>query len=359
MISINRTGAKQIILACARAGRTAHMIGPPGNGKTSLAIECADALKLPYVPFRTSTKLPEDAGGYMSPDNAAGVVHAMPLDSLARICKEPCFFFIDEMINGTLAVRAGLLQILDERRIGDMKLHPGTVVCLASNPEAQSTGGIAESLPERNRCVRFMLDATLPEYQVWLRKEALNTTAHNETWCDLASAFAAMLDYSPDLLMLNPPAGIEAGTEGWASSRAWHIAIDVCSDLIAQGITLDSDVGRCVLAGTLGTHTADAFVATYGLRKDLPSMPEIIANPKGAKLPQTLPASIASLGVIAEVGRRNPGAAWIYASRLTDEVRLAAAMVCQQYPLGAGGTADASAARNVLAGKLNMANAGK
>ena len=357
--TVTRAVALKLLHAAALSRRTLHIIGPPGNGKSSLVAQFAAELNRPLVLFRTSTKLPEDAGGYMAPDNARGVVNALPLAALSQICDTGCVFFIDEAINGSLAVRAGLLQLMDERRIGDRALHPDTVVVLASNPENQSTGGTAQSLPEINRQVIVHLEADLESFKAWLGDMA--DKAASQTWADFARDVRITLDSAPNLWTAEPPEGAEISGEGWASSRAWHIAIDTCAALIDAGCKPDGAEISAALCGVLGSSVGTAYRAILKLRGKLPSASQITADPKGARMPDGIDAEAASLAVIAQVARKAPNAAWVYASRLSGEMKLAAANLCNGFPLDS--TADfhkeAQLMRNSMTANLNAAKLAK
>lgn len=362
MISANRAVALKLILAAAVANRTVHMYGVPASSKSALARDVAGALSKRLIVFRGSQHMPEDAGGYPTADLTTGMVRALPLEEMAAACDEACVLFLDEYTTAALAMRAAILQVVDERRIGNRPLHPDTVVILASNPESQSVGGIAETLPERNRTLRFELRITRQEWCAWLLAQANAREEEAPIWSALARDIAATVDVSPDLLQLDPPQGIEASNEGWASPRAWHIAIDTLAAHVASGGTVEDAVGQLILASTVNETIAAAYLGIRKLRGSLPSVDTIVSSADKCALPLDTAASIAALGVIAEVGRRDAAAAWIYAGRLNDEIKLAAINVCAGMPLEkcvSPFLAAAKVQRMSLLAQLNAAKSGR
>lgn len=308
--AVNFTSAREMITIALQADTPVLLMGDPGVGKSALMRLAADAVGLPLVTLLGSTIDPTDVGGI--PFMVEGQVKRFPLAAIRRACDEPVLLFLDEISCAPPVVQAALLRLILERVAGDSQLHAGTRVVGAANPPEQAPGGFELSAPLIGRVAIVKLRPTNLEvlgFFSTLGAEGSHLRAHAED-------FALTAGVQPDLLQIDIPPDAVAGNSPWGAPRSWERAIRARAQADALGISLEADAVAALTEGSVGRTAAIAFTAILKLRKDLPSVEEIVANPESAKIPEDHKKQIAVLGVIGHVAKENTWAAWIYAERL-------------------------------------------
>ena len=168
--------------------------GSPGIGKSQLAAKLADEMKLPMIDIRISQVEPQELGGSFYPlwakDQAlqAGQIDEkkdldahierynrlgrIPPEWLIRASLKPHFVFLDE-INAAISEeqQAVAYQLVLDRQLGDIKLHPKTVVMAAGN--LKKDGSIVKdlSLALGNRFAHFVMKIDVDEWMDWAKGE--------------------------------------------------------------------------------------------------------------------------------------------------------------------------------------------
>lgn len=108
--------------------------GGTGVAKTTFIGQLAEALGYDFIPLIGSCHAPEDFGGIPFPVHADRCVDLLPMRWVRRTLEPKCFLFIDEVTTIPQQVRPVALAMLSERRIGETRMHPETIVCGACNP---------------------------------------------------------------------------------------------------------------------------------------------------------------------------------------------------------------------------------
>ena len=109
--------------------RPVFIWGPPGIGKSSLVQQFADAVGLPCVSLLGSQMAPEDILGV--PQILNGKSRFCPPETIAR--DEPYCLFLDELNASSHEVQKSFYSLIHERRVGDYRLHEGSIVIGAGN----------------------------------------------------------------------------------------------------------------------------------------------------------------------------------------------------------------------------------
>jgi len=155
----------------------------------------------------------------------------------------------------------------------------------------------------------FLGNATIPDL-----------TGAPGDWREDAADFAAVLSVDPSLLQIEPPAAAIEASEPWGSPRAWEMGLRAFAQHGA-----DDNVGHALLAGIVGTNAAAAYQGIRKMRKHLPTVEEVLADPEGAIMPRGT-TQIAAVGLVARVARVDAYAGHIYALRLDLEYAAAVAL---------------------------------
>jgi hypothetical protein len=108
--------------------------GDTGVGKSQFISQLCDALGFDFYPLIGSCHAPEDFGGIPFPVFDAGHAALLPMKWVSRTTLPRQFIFIDEVTTIPQQVRPVALSMLTERRIGEVLMHPSTIICGACNP---------------------------------------------------------------------------------------------------------------------------------------------------------------------------------------------------------------------------------
>lgn len=110
------------------------LIGGSGLGKTTVAKQIAEELKLPfiYLPVRT-----DDVLGFNLPDTKKDCVRFVPSERLRQAMDEPSLLYIDELNRADRYARAAVMELTGERTVAGKPLHPECRILLTMNPENQ------------------------------------------------------------------------------------------------------------------------------------------------------------------------------------------------------------------------------
>jgi MoxR-like ATPase len=318
---------------CIRADRPLHMIGEPGIGKSAIASVIADSARVALAPLILSQSAPEDVGGIPVP--GAGQVARLPIGPIKRCVDAPGLLFLDEVSTAPIHAQASALTLINERFAGDVRLHVGTRILLASNPPKSSAGGMELAPPFVNRIHSVNVAPELAEVAGYLSDlggarapvapVAPLSASYADTLRGLGADYAITMEKSPNLLQVDAPTGARA-SEPWASPRAIERALRIWASAIDAGERADDlQVAKWCLAGSIGGNAASVYLAILRVRDRIASPAEILKDPRKAKIPTDTDTGIASLGVVARVAEMDVACAWIYMARLSPEFRMALA----------------------------------
>ncbi len=356
---LNLAQTEILTRASLRADVAVMIEGAPGVGKSAMANRLGKALGLRPITLQLGEIQETDLAGFLSlvtlPDGSKRL-ERFPLGAIRQACEGPVLLILDDYRLATPPVQGASMQLLHDRRVGDVTLHPDTRVMLCANPTDQTPGGSPLSPPARARIVLYRMRPDVAEISGFFATLGQEGSALRS----LAEDFSATLDVLPDLLQLDPPDASVNGEEPWGAGRSWEKGIRVGAELLADGITDTDPLFVEALAGAVGASQAGAYVGIRAIRSTLASASEILANPTGAKLPIDRKSGIASMGVLVTVARQDPGSAWIYANRIQDnEIQTCMARKLMGYNANfsqkSASYQEGSKARARLQGRISMA----
>jgi hypothetical protein len=259
-----------------------------------------------------------------------GELHRALLPQIKACVDAPGLLFLDELTAVPPSVQAPLMRLLLEGYAGGVSLHPGSCVVGAANRPEECPGGIEMSAASINRVVKIVdFMPNLDEIRTFFEAVGDSGTRLHEEFLD----FSATLSVNGDLLDMTPPRpAIDAGLP-FASPRGWERGLRAyaayCEKAkVGYNVGKDEDdIGYAILSGAVGEATAIAFLAIRKMRKHLPSVDEILADPVKAKVPEQKDRQIAAVGLLARVADKDLWASWIYTERLLPEISAACARV--------------------------------
>jgi MoxR-like ATPase len=165
----------RLVSTCLHAGLSVLLRGHPGVGKSALAARLADDLGLPLIDIRLAQRDPADLCGVWFPDRDAAVLSVYPPRWAIAAAERPALIFLDE-INAAVTKlhQAAAYQLVLERRVGELQLHPDTLILAAGNLQDDEAIVTPLSSALNNRFVHFVLRADAPAWVSWARDAGLH-----------------------------------------------------------------------------------------------------------------------------------------------------------------------------------------
>jgi hypothetical protein len=152
--------------------------GPHGIGKSAIPAERARATGKRLLDVRLSLFTEGDLIGV--PDHnrikETGVTTFAPPDWLHTACTEPCILFLDEINRATPGVQNSAFQLVLDREVKGMRLHPDTLVMAAINDAPEYS--VNEMDPALlDRFVTYDLVPTVKDWIDWATTEGIDECA--------------------------------------------------------------------------------------------------------------------------------------------------------------------------------------
>jgi MoxR-like ATPase len=347
---MNYQETKLIAALQIKAGLTPVIWGPPGVGKTAMAHLLTEQVALPLAFFNPSDYEPHEIGGVLAPEGETVRRLFSPDSPLLRATREPVLLCIDELNAQGPSKFPAIARIINERKVGDLHLHPQTRVVCFSNTQAQSLDANDLPLPLLNRVAHIELRYTVPDFQGFLA--TYGEVDSPERF--FANELSSFLDTRPELLEVDPSeivttqgaakqdfvSDIVAKNSTWGSPRAWERAIqfmaqtkreratapELSESLSREGslsATLTDTVqplGQIALTGIVGPRVSGLYLAMRSSKSKLPSLKEITSNPNTAKLPDTATDALAIASYFPRIAAQDPAIAWVYVNRFSSLV---------------------------------------
>ena len=118
----------------AQSGVPVKIEGPPGVAKSSVVGQWEVVLDRELTFLIGSTHAPEDFSGIPFPSDDKTFFLQTPPKWAERLTRPKAMLFLDELTTVPPSVRAAMLSMLTERRLGDLRIHPDTLIFAACNP---------------------------------------------------------------------------------------------------------------------------------------------------------------------------------------------------------------------------------
>jgi hypothetical protein len=126
--------------------------GGTGVAKSEFIEALAKSLGYKFFCFIPSMHMPEDIGGMPSLNLAAKVAEMIPMAWIRALTEPKWLLLIDEVTTAPSAMRPPMLTVMHQKRIGDMRFHPTTIVCGAANPPELAPNSSPLEASMLNRC---------------------------------------------------------------------------------------------------------------------------------------------------------------------------------------------------------------
>lgn len=152
---------KEYAKICVEQNTPLMIFGVPGGGKTALVKELAKEMDADLVIMHPSVMEPTDATGLPFADKDGELCKYLPNELLQKLytATKLTIFFIDDFIQGELAVQKALMQLFDKgRELQGKTLSPFVRILAASNKITDGAGGSGILDPIKSRFLGGLIE---------------------------------------------------------------------------------------------------------------------------------------------------------------------------------------------------------
>lgn len=297
MNTISLDLAARCLIENIKTDTPAMLWGPPGVGKSEVIDQVGVALKMPVIDFRASLRDQVDLRGLPIVDAKAGTTRWLPPAELPNVKKHgpKGILKLDELNTASMSVMAACFGLVLERRLGEYELPPGWVPIAAGN--RISDRAAAQRMPTalQNRFAHYEVAAEHKTWYAWA------------TRMNLSPMVVAFIRYRPALLHAMP----EDGSNSFPTPRSWV--------KVAKHVNSPDDLRMHLVSAIVGRGAAAEFEAFFTTFRDIPTIAEILKEPKNARLPgEDEPSKLCAIAtaLARHATKQNFGAVLTYAKRL-------------------------------------------
>lgn len=273
---IKRVGSKRTVL----------VEGDMGAGKSTILKMLAKELPNHVAAYFDCTT--KDLGDISIPHVTAidgqGYVSYAPNEEFGVHLGKPLVLMLDELGKANPAVKNALLRVMQERTIGNVPLHPDSIVFATTNKGSE---GVGDMLPPHARNRIAVVRMKKPSNLGWIEWGINNGIDHTLLgWCkdnpQLFHSFDMYKNPDDNPYIFHP----KATRTAFVTPRS----LEAASDILKQRDGLDDMTVTAALMGTIGERGAMDLMAFVKLADQLPSLESIIKTPETAKVPTSAAA---------------------------------------------------------------------
>ena len=270
LFDVNAVELQECLVDDLKAGLVPMVASSPGMGKSDIIRSIAKLFKLKVIDFRVSQCEPVDMQGYPGVVNNRMTFHIpeyFPIETdIPPEGYEGWLLFLDEFNSGNKQTEAAAYKLILDREVYKHKLHPRCLIAAAGNLSTDRAITNTQSTATTSRLLHYRMRI---DHNVWIDW----ANAHN-----IDHRIISLIKFKPSLLHKFDPATAELT---FPCPRTWEFASKVIKPK-----TEINHITKIRLAGTVGEGAA-VELATYAqIYLSLPSIDDILANPKsGWKVP--------------------------------------------------------------------------
>ena len=327
------------------AGITTHLKSSPGRGKSEFVEELVkylskrDGFEWGYCVAMLATYTPSDLLGYMVPtkiDNPDGTkalasTFTIPPWMMTKPTAEYPYgrhintykrgiVFLDEFGQADADTKKSSAPLLLSKKVGPHQLHDGIAVIAASNGKLDRSGVTKDFDFVINRTDEILITDDLQSWLDWAATHGVTPTT------------CAFVKQNPQIVFAD---GVPKEQGPWTTPRSTVLADRIMAVKAARnnGIMMDDPTTVEQIHGIMGGGAAQYF-QFIKLEREMPKYEDIVADPKGVKVPTKPDAMMLVCYQLAHMIKPEHAAEVItYIDRLPQEFNVTfATTACRRQP---------------------------
>lgn len=257
--------------------------GAVGIAKSSTIHQWAERWAKEALLLIGSTHAPEDFSGIPYVSECKRFFNQVPPYWAERLARPGALLFIDELTTVPVSVRAAMLSMLTERRLGNLRIHPDTIMIAAWNPPKMAPNASPLEKSMANRFFHCDWEISWADWESgmttqdrkWGASEVpvvpLNWADYLEKWGYLITSY--LRKNSADRIRI--PENDEE--RAFPTPRTWDYACRVLAG--GEAVGAPSNVQAQLVAGCVGKQVGSTFMQ-YVAQLDLLDPEECLAGTK-------------------------------------------------------------------------------
>ena len=292
---MNWEQAKQFAIDAIMAKAIPHLIGKPGVGKSSIYNSIAKDYRLKFLDVRLNCRESVDLSGYPSLDTVNKVAQYIPFEEFPIEGETPLptgfdgwLLCLDDFDAADPHMQKACMKLLLGRQVGMKTLHSKCILATAGNRVQDRAGAFANNTAIQSRMVHANVDSS---FDGWLTGFALKAKMDPDVIGFLASKPDMLNDFDPSHTNLT-----------YACERTWETFDRFKKIWETKYTTPEAMQEHCLEAasGIIGPAAATEFFTWLTVRKDLPKLADVLANPLGHPLPQDMGVMFMFLSIASQ-----------------------------------------------------------
>lgn len=266
---------RAFMIDAMNAGLVPFVQSSPGIGKSSITASIAQEFNAHLIDHRLSTSVPEDMSGLPRFDEK-GYARFSPFADLFPLedrelpeGKDGWILFLDEFNSGSKEVQAAAYKVILDKRVGQHALHDKVRICAAGNLATDRAITNKLSTAMQSRLVHLEMRH---DFNEWLEDVAIPQKYDGRIIAFLSQFENKLMDFRPD-----------HNEKTFCCPRTWEFV----NKLLKNKPNLDQKDAP-LLAGTITSGIATEFITYTQIFKDLVTIGEVMNDPHGCRLPETV-----------------------------------------------------------------------
>lgn len=288
-----------------KAGIVPFLHSSPAQGKSSLSKQLAEQFKLKVIDLRLTELDSTDLSGLPYFNN--GKAEFMPFNTFplqdTPVPKgyEGWLIILDEFNSANQAVMAAAYKLVLDRMVGQHKLHDKVAMLACGNLESDNAIVNPMSTALISRFAHFNIDINVDNWLEWASKVGIDYRITSYINFKKSNLYT----FKPD------------ATEPYASPRTWEMVSKVIKD--------SDEVSTLLVSSLIGDGVANEFVQYTKLYHNIPTIKDILDNPKGIEIPNDLATTWAVMSMVTHsMTVDNQAKLTIFLRRLSTELQYCA-----------------------------------